>query len=191
MWKLFSSTSSFEISESLVQKAQASWEPEYLFFFKSLNSFDPYRLPGTYHHVHFGEKTEFKWKILFDSPNKQEWHYPSYWPSWFSCIFCPSHHATLLTLFSEHCSSSIDVIAALTGENRERSGWERNRQGSVCMWGEGIQGSLRTHIATLPPSSFDNKGWELEHCSWCEIQLPPRTEYETWLMSTLPCITLS
>lgn len=84
-----------------------------------------------------------------------------------------------LTLFSEHCSYSTDVIAALTGEN-ERGVAEREIDRAVCVWGEGIQGSLRTHTATLPPSSFDNKGWELEHCSWCEIQLPPRTEYETW-----------
>ena len=94
-----------------------------------------------------------------------------------------------LTLFSKHCSYSIDVIAAFSGEN-ERGVAEREIDRAVG--GEGIQGSLRTHIATLPLSSFDNEGSELKHCNWCEIQLPPRTEYETWdWCPHFPSISLS
>lgn len=59
------------------------------------------------------------------------------------------HHIVppCLTLFSKHCSYSIDVIAKFNGEI-ERCGWKRDRQGSVGRGGS-IQGSLRTHTTTF------------------------------------------
>ena len=129
----FSSTSSFEISESLVQKAQASREPEYLFFYLWTHLILTSSLGHTIMSILQERKQVPRSERSCSIHPTNKWHCLPI--ALLIQVVYSFHHIMppCLTLFSKHCSYSIDVIAAFSGEN-ERGVAEREIDRAVGGW---------------------------------------------------------